>query len=173
MKRRRSRGAKRSTILRYAVLFVAVLLVGYGVAPVSPTGAFTTADVSRHPSIDVVRDIDAALELDKTADVQEGTTQCIVVVTNRLAREETFAVSLADRSTDLGHLEVSLIDSLKKGDTVKFTLSAGSSQTVKLAANSGTNGSTAYYHVNTTATDLGVQATDRTAPIVNSSTAGC
>lgn len=174
--RRRSRSRRRGSRRRWfgsvsVVLVLAALVFGIGL----PGAAFDTASVNRPVSSNVVGDPSGAAELNVTSELQEGTSgQCLVTITNNLGRDVTVETSLRSDSTHLGELQrEDDVLGLQKGDTIEFSLASGEKKTVNMNVDSGTAGSTTYFHVNATASGLTVSVTDRSTPIVSSAGTTC
>lgn len=162
--RRRRRGGR--TLTRVAL---AVAVVLFAVATGLPGAASTVGTVSRTAAVDAVDDGRAAHELNLTTALEEGRTNCLVTVTNRLGRSVTVTVALGADSTDLGTLRTDGAS----GDTVQFSLADGASQTVDVDVAAGTNGSTASFVVNAEGSGLSVTDVNRDAPIRQDAATDC
>ncbi|MFB6303369.1 MAG: hypothetical protein ABEH78_10985 [Haloferacaceae archaeon] len=164
-KRRRSRRRRLSTLcaLLIGLAGVWVVLAAGGGGGVAST-AFSTATAPRGATADVTIDSSGAHSLDTAQSVHTNSTEALVNVTNRLARDASVTVALRDDSTGTGDL---VVDGSKQGDIATFTLSRGGAQTVEIEIpdDSSLVGETVYFHVNATATGLDVRAPDRSAPI--------
>lgn len=173
MSRRRSRSRTRGRARwrSLTVGFIVVVLVVGTVGP--PTVAFDAGTADRSTSIGVVDDLYGAQGLNVTSELQEGTEGCLVEVTNDLGQDVTVTVSLRDDSTSYGTLKASLVDEVASGDTVRFDLASGDTQTVNMDVNSGTAGNTTYFHVNASGTGIYAETNNRSAPIVSSAGATC
>lgn len=167
--RRRSDSGSWWSYYLVSIAIAVVVILGVGV----PGNAFTTGSMSRGSSADTVTDINGVHNLNVTSELQEGSTGCLVEVTNYLGEETTVNVSLRNDSTDLGTLQTSVLDSVQSGDSVEFTLADGASQTVEMNTNSNTNGSTAYFDVRASGSDIRAEAKNRSAPIGQTADADC
>lgn len=173
MSRRRSRSRTR-TGSRWRVLTIALIatvLVLGSIGP--PTIAFEAGTADRSSSIGVVDDLDGAHGLNVTSELEEGSENCLVDVTNRLGQSVTVTVSLRDDSTEHGTLNVSLVDESNSGDTVQFDLADGDTQTVKMDVGTGMAGNTTYFHVNASGSGVYAETKNRSAPIASSADTTC
>lgn len=148
---------------------LAVVIAASGPATV----AVTTGQGDRQESVDVVGDTSGVQRLNVTTELEEGVENCLVEVTNHLGQEVTVAVTLRDDSRQYGKLKVTLLDTVKEGDSVEFTLADGDTQTVKMDVDAGSAGNTTYFHVNSSATGIYAETRDRSAPIVSSGDTTC
>ncbi|PSP79540.1 hypothetical protein BRC81_04835 [Halobacteriales archaeon QS_1_68_20] len=139
---------------------------------ISPVTSFTTGDLRRGPTAEVVADADGALGIDKAAAVHTGSTCRLVTVTNRFDQEIDVTVALRDDSTHYGSL---VVDGLEQGNSTTVTLASGDSRQIDVTVDDDDSydGETIYYHVTADGSSIDVTATDRRTPIDNSSSAEC
>lgn len=158
-RRRTRRRGSRSRRWLIALLIAGVLTYG-GLS----TAAFSTADVDRRVSADVVSDANGAHALDVASAVRINSTDTLVTVTNRLTRPVTVTVTLRDDSTHLGDL---VVDGNTEGNRTSFDLAAGDSQAVKIDVpdDGSLVGEEVYFHAEAADPGLDVAATNRSATV--------
>lgn len=108
-----------------------MLAIAAGVAVWSlgvPATAYTSADVGRDATADVVADEKGALGLNTSGSVATGQVSDLFTLTNRLGATANVTVTLASGSTGAGDLVVGGTD---EGDEATFDLLQGNSQTVE------------------------------------------
>lgn len=172
-RRRRSRSRKQGDG-RFRDKTPLLIVIAVVIAVIAPSAAgAVTGRAGRQASVDVVSDIDGVQGLNVTSELESGSENCLVEVTNHLGQEVTVTVALHDDSTQYGTLNVSLPGAVKEGDTVEFALSNGDTQAVKMNVNSGTAGNTTNFHVNSSATGIYAETLNRSAPIVSSGNTTC
>lgn len=113
------------------------------------SAAFTSVDLSRSESIDVVADENGALTLDAVTAVNVGNQERLFTLTNRMNQSTSVTVSVTSGSA-------TLYTGTQSGSSVSFSLSSGASRTVDVKAG-GTGGDTIEYQISATGT--GVTAT--------------
>lgn len=148
------------TLVVGLVLVVCLLVGNAGVE----SAAFSTATVPREATADVTIDDSGAHSLDTAQSVHVNSTEPLVNVTNRLARDVSVTASLRDDSTHIGDL---VVGDTNEGDVATFTLRTDDTRTVEIDVpdDGSLDGETVYFHVNATATGLDVSASDRSAPV--------
>ena len=113
------------------------------------SAAFTSVDLNRQESIDVVADENGALTLDAVTAVSVGNRERLFTLTNRMNQSTSVTVSVVSGSG-------TLYTGTQSGSSVSFSLSTGASRTVDIKAG-GTGGDTIEYQISATGT--GVTAT--------------
>ncbi|WP_226479675.1 hypothetical protein [Natrinema amylolyticum] len=168
MTRRRSRGRSR----RHWLLVVGIVIGLLALSGVPPSTSFSTGDTARESGITVVDDPSAVLGIDNHLTMQTGETCKLVDVTNRFDTTVTVTVTLRTDSEKYGNLT---LGNGREGNETSFSLRADSTQRVGLETkNESTyDGDNVYYHVDATATDLDIVATDRYSTIDDDTTGSC
>ncbi|MHC3439828.1 hypothetical protein ACYJ1Y_17495 [Natrialbaceae archaeon A-gly3] len=162
MSRRRSRSRSRSTrVLPLAVIVVVVLLWG---ATILPAASYTTAGVDRGAAFGVAEDQNAILGLEIAPEVTAGSTDELVVITNRFGTDVTVTVTLDSDSTSNGDL---VVDGTNEGDEASIALGPDEHVTIDVDVASETDGDTLVFHVSADGTGMTGTVTDRSTTIVH------
>lgn len=165
-RRRRRRAGSSGPRLIPSSLVVAIVAVGlaltFGPGVGLPAAGFDTGSADRRSAAPLAADGDAVLSLDIAAGVDAGETDPLVNVTNRLGRDATVTVSLADGSRDVGSL---VVDGTAVGNETSLLLAQGATEQVSLAADADTSGRTVSFHVNASDGGLSATAADRSTEV--------
>lgn len=129
--RRKRQREMPDTVARTRRLALVLLAAFFLIGILLPTGAFSLVDASRIGSIGVATDGNAELGLTVYNCVEKNTIDPLVTVDNNLEESVDVTVSLVDASVG------TLFVGGQSGNSVTFTLSVGTSDTVDIEANVG------------------------------------
>lgn len=158
---RRTRRRSGSPVISAVVLVLIIGIVGFSVLPAA---SYTTSEIGRDASANVVADEKGIHALEIADNVSVGTTSRLVTVTNQLGTDVTVTVTLHDASAEYGDL---IVDGVNETNEATFDLAAGTSQAVDIEVvdDSTLDGEQLYFDTSASAPGLSVEATNRSTTI--------